>query len=368
MNIDLRKFVDINIQEHVHETVYGTRDVVALFTDYGEKGKTYPEYNNPEKSSNIVVNMQDAHSKYDSYPEASTLLQYLEVYFEHGGSKVAVYEGYDTLTKEDVLSLPDEQICVAYASSSDVYSLLSDLAVSINEDSNVYGIKEKMIFARTTSYSDASSIKNFAVKYSSHIGAEMTMMAYLSKIDVYAVDTVYDYAFTQEVLPAENISNVNFDSLMDDNINVNIMLANVSRACGGNCKDGVEITNNFVRIVLHQTLTARLLQVLTQKIQSNSGISKLYTAIAQEMTYYLSCGYLTTDKVWSDETLQISHNGQNYTIIEKGTALINGYIVKILPMSSLSNEDKQMHRAPLIYLLVADQYSIRKITVNGEVI
>lgn len=354
-NIDLRKFVDINIQKHVDAIISGTRDTVVLFTAYGTKG-----------TINIVSNIAQANVLYYGKTGTENLLKYLSIYFEHNGCKVAVYEGYSTITKADIIALPDEYICIA---STDVsYSALEGLADDLDADTNVYGIKEKLIFARTTLTDDALLTKNFVAKYSSIVGAEMTMLAYLSRIDVYGIDTVFDYAFTQERIAAENISDADFDSLMSNNINVNVFLANASRACGGNCKDGVELTNNYVRIVLHQTLTNRLIQLLTQKIKSNSGLGKIYTAIAQEMSFYLSNGYLTTDKVWSNETLTVSANGKSYTIVEKGTALINGYIVKVLPLESLTDADKLAHKAPLIYIILADQYAIRKLTLNGEVI
>lgn len=351
-NIDLRKFVDINIQKHVDAVISGTRETVALFTDVGNKGTV-----------RIISNLADAKAAYSSNAD---VLKYLTMYFNHNGCKVAVYEGYASITKDDILALPDEYICIASTNMS--YNGLSGLAEDLNLDAAIYGIKEKLIFARTTSFDDMSPTKNFVVKYSSEVGAEMTMLAYLSRINVYGIDTVFDYAFTQESLKSEDITDANFDALMENNINVNIYLANASRVCGGNCKDGTEMTNNFVRIVLHQTLTNRLIQLLTQKIKSNSGLGKIYTVIAQEMAHYLSCGYLTTDKVWSDDSLTVNVNNNSYTIIEKGTPLINGYAVKVLPLSSLTDVDKAQHRAPLIYLIVADQYAIRKITINGEVI
>lgn len=353
MNIDLRHFVDINIQKHIEQTISGTRDTVALFTNVGST-KIRREFNR----------FSEANSFYSSNVNATTLLQYLEVFFEHGGSKIAVYEGHSTVTIEDIKSLPDKEICVASTHLS--FNNMQDLAIAM---SNEYGIKEKLLMARIYTSDDYSvSTKNFVVKYSSHIGAEMTMAAYLSKIDVYKVNTVFDYAYTQELLPAEDISETTFESLMLNNVNVNIYLANASRVCGGNCKDGAELTNNFVRIVLHQTLTDRLIALLTEKIKSNSGLGKIYSTIAQELNYYLNCGYLTTDKIWSNETLSIPYNGEQYTIIEKGTALTNGYIAKVLPLTSLSTADRQLHKAPLIYIIIADQYSIRSITINGEVI
>ena len=353
--IDLRKFVDINIQKHVDAVIKGTRDTTVLFTSYGAKGTV-----------NVVSNIEAVNALYKGKASTDNLIAYATIYFNHSGCKLAIYEGYATVTKDDLTNLPDEYICVASVDST--YSQLEELANQMNDDSTIYGVKEKIIFARNAVITDATSVKNFAVKYSEVTGAEMTMAAYLSKIDTHAVDTVYDYAFTQEKIAASNIDNAQFDTLMTNNYNVDVYLANATRVCGGNCKDGADLTNNFVRIVLHQTLTDTLIQLLTTKLKSNDGLGKIYTAIAREMSYYLNCGYLTTDKIWTDDTLTIVRNDRAYTIIEQGTALINGYTVTILPMSSLTDDEKAQHKAPLIYLIIADQYGIRKITINGEVI
>lgn len=354
MSVSLTNFVDINIQKHVDTIVKGTRDTVALFTDYGNKG-----------TETTINSLAEATEKYYGKSGAEKTYEYLKVYFDNGGVKVIVYEGHNSLSEVDVAALPDDVICVASTLTIAVMKAIAKVRLTI------VGIKEKLILASTTDKSiiDEESVKNFIVKYSSITGAEMTIAAYLSKIDVYKINSVFDYMFTQETIATESISDDEYKKLIAANYNVNIELANASRACGGNCKDGAEITNNFVRIVLHQTLTQRLIQLLTTKLKSNSGLGKIYTTIAQELNYYLRDGYLTTDKIWTDEDWTVvGADGVTYTIIEKGTALTNGYIAKILPLSSLTANDKAEHKAPNIYIVIADQYAIRKIEITGQVI
>ena len=55
-------------------------------------------------------------------------------------------------------------------------------------------------------------------------------------------------------------------------------------------------------------------------------------------------------------------------LIEKNTPLTLGYRVVVLPYSSLSEDDKQNHKCPPIYIFLAESYGIRSITINGEVI
>lgn len=381
-NIDLKKFVDINIQPHVTSVVTGIRDTVVLFT--------------PEGTVNTVTTFTSLANV--PYTEDSITFAYLKQYFDNGGIKAEVHEGiaYSALTKDIITSLDNSKICIACATSSDYleqcYNALKSLAISMNADSNIYGINEKIILASTHldtldfTDTDYASVKNFAVKYSSIPGAEMSIAAYLSQTNIDAIDSIKDYAFTQEQLSyydsdsnsptyqqwvvseGEDIDDETYSVLQAANINVDVDLAGAVRNCGGNCKNGADLVNDYVRIILHQTLTDRLINLLTQKIKNSTGVSKLYVVIAQELERYLNCGYLTTGKVWTDNSLVVTRNNVNYTIISKGDALVNGYAIKILPMASLTDAEKAAHKTPPIYVIIADQYSIRQITINGEVI
>lgn len=358
-DVNLKRFVDINIQPHITKSIDAIRDTIALFTYEGTES-TVKEF------SNLAEVTYDAES--DTY-------KYLKVYFDNGGIKAKVYEGinYSALTKDMLKSLPNELIAVACVASDEnveaCYTALKTLVIAMNADTTVYGINEKFIIARTKNEDiDTASVKNFAVKFSSQLGAEMTIAAYVSQTDINATNSIHDYAFTEEILEEENITDELYDAIQTANMNVDIELANAIRNCGGNCKNGYDLINSYVRIILHQTLTAQLIELLTQKIKSSDGTSKLYAVISQELEKYKNCGYLTTDKMWADKPIVISYNHHSYTIINKGDALLNGYIIKILPMTSLTEEDKAKHSTPPIYVIIADQYGIRKITINGEVI
>ena len=377
-SIDLRKFVDINIKKHVTSFVTGVRDTVVLFTPEGTAG-TITEFDS----------LADV-----TYAENSLTYAYLKNYFDNAGVKVRVYEAtnYDTITKDTLLALDNKYICVVVAATAEnkeaCYVAVKNLAIAMNVDANVYGINEKILITSTniatanlTTADYAASVPNLAVKYSSVLGAEMSIAAYLSQINTDGIDTVRDYAFTEEILSSynqpsnswtiqqgEDITTLQYDAIQTANMNVDIYLANAVRNCGGNCKDGSDVVNSFMKIVLHQTLTDQLINLLAQKIKNATGISKLYTVITQELERYLSCGYLTTDKIWTDNDLKITRNNSTYTIINKGDALTNGYVVRILPMSSLTDAEKTQHSAPPIYVIIADQYSIRKITINGDII
>lgn len=380
--VNLKRFVDINIQPHTTIDVERTRDTIVLFTYEGTSGKVATVTNQALAENTAITGKYEDEST-ATYAYGGDTYNYLAIYFANGGLKARVIEGkaYSALTTNDLTALENKYICVGCVCADNnvesCYSQLKSIATNLNADDKIYGINEKLIIARTEKTDDDSSVKNFAVKYSTIPGAEMTMAAYLSKTDIDEADSIFDYAFTEEVnydswnedsTIAEDIDTDTYDTLMANNENVDIYLANAVRNVGGNCKDGEDLINSYVKIILHQTLTDALLSLLTQKIKNSTGISKIYSVIAQELERYLNCGYLTTYKLWTDSDLVVNYNSANYTIIQKGDALLNGYLIRVLPYYSLSTADKEAHKTPPIYVIIADQYGIRKITIDGEII
>ena len=360
MSIDLKHFVDINIKKHVPAAVVGIRDTVVVFTAEG--------------SSTTPVDVSSYSKATTDLAGMTTTLAYLKVFFDNGGVKARVIGSTALADFGDALAaLDNKYMYVTYADTdanvATTYSTLKNVASTrAASTSGIYGIDEKLILVRTEDYTDSTPVKNLVVKYSNVLGAEMTIAAYLSNINVYREDSVYDYMFTPEDITEEELSDENYDICIRNNINIDIMLANAVRNCGGNCKDGADLVNQFCLIVLHQTLTDQLLLLLSQKIKNATGISKIYAVMSQELDKYLVSGYLTTDKIWTDNDFIVNYNESQYTIIEKGTALDNGYVITILPYESLSNTDKAAHKTPPIYVIIAEQYGIRMITINGEVI
>lgn len=360
--INLKRFVDIDIASRRFRTITATRDTAVLFTPEGTAGTT-----------RIISSLTEAKIYY-TQSDAPTTLKYLTVFFENGGAKCEIIEGkgYATLSANDISALTNDKICVACAipdsSVEDGYTKMKALAVTRAADQTVYGINEKKIIARSEVNTDNASVKNFVKKYSNDLGAEMTIAAYLTAINFYRQNTVKDYAFTSENIVAEDVTDSDFGTLQDNNYNVDVAIGDIPRNLGGNDADGADTVNDYSRIVLTQTVTERLIDLLTQKISGNTGISQIYSVIVEELERYRNSGYLTTDKTWTDEDFSITYGGETYDIIAKGTALTTGYLVRILPLSSLTDADKAAHKAPPVYIILADQYGIRKITINGEAI
>lgn len=362
---DIKRFVDVNIVKHVSGARVGTRKTVVLFTSAGSSGTT-----------RLITSKAEATTHYST---DSDTLAYLNVFFNCGGSSCKVIEdnGIASISADDILALDDEEIIVAVVSpTSDLsaaYSRIKGIRETLNATSSVYGANQKILLARTATYTDDDSIPFLAVKVTDStdiVGAEMSIAAYLSQIDVYGNSTVSDYMFTPEPLREyTGMTDSIYEEIIDNNMNVTSYLANIERNLGGNLKDGDNLVNAYVLIILHQTLTEAVLDVLTQKVAGSTGMSKIYSAIVSELGSYLQNGYLSTDKVWRDNDLVVtSSSGNQYTVIEKNTAISKGYHVSVLPFDALTEQEIAQHKAPPIYVIIADQYGIRAVTINGEVL
>lgn len=376
-DINIKRFVDINIQSNIVASIASTRDTVVLLTSEGtlKNDKTFSSLS--EFTSAYPLPNPNANP-----PVADTMKNtrlYVSMYFNNGGNKLRIIEGVASDKIGDYLSgsntikkLDDDYIVIAYcggtAAIADTYTALKTIAKTRMNDSKIYGINQKIILARTRVTTDTDSITNFGVKYSKIPGAEMTMAAYLSNINVYDLDSIKDYMFTSETITEESSDDDILNNVLTNNENVDMYLANAVRNLGGNLKDGNDLVNQYCLIILHQTLTARLLNLLTTKISGTSGINQIYTTMCNELNRYVNSGYLSLDKVWTKGNKSITYNGASYTIINNNTPLVSGYWVKILPLYSLSQEDQSLKKCPPIYVILATQYGIRSITIDGEVI
>lgn len=395
--INITRFVDINILQHATSTVNATRDTTILFTNEeinkldsgtGKKGSTAAKVD--EEVGTFASYEQWTGAGYGKGTEPHTDA-FVKVYFDNGGNKIKIIKTDDSSFEASVKKLKNEEIVVAYANTAPEtgYSTIKTCASNRNSDSSIYGINQKILLCRYTTSgqignsstkNENSEIQNVCAKYSTVEGAEMTIAAYLSNIDCYGINTIKDYAYT-----VENIEETKDDATtagvattggldelvgyaINNNFNIDVYLAGAVRNVGGNLTNGLDLVNQFTLIVLHQTLTDRLLNLLTTKLKGSSGITSIYTTIASELNRYLTNGYLTTDKVWEDGDYSINVNGTNYLLIPNNTPLNLGYHISVLPFSSLTDEEKSRKECPLIYVFIADSYGIRKITVNGEVI
>lgn len=365
MDINIKRFVNIDIKHRVESSISSIRDTAVLMTSEGTAS-----VNNDEKVFSSYADFaNDA-----TWKQYTNALSYAKIYFENGGIKLRVKLAIKNSAAilAYITSLPTKEIVIAYAGDEaeieKAATSLTEAEGTTDDITKVYGINQKILLARLDAAKDCKAINNFAVKVSKIPGAEMTIAAYLTRLAIYGTDSIQDYAFTSEKIVAEKSDDNVLGAVLTNNMNVDMSLANAIRNLGGNLTNGLDLVNQYVLIVLQQTVTDRLVNLLAQKVKGQTGVSAIYTTIAGELGRYVTNGYLTTDKIWTEDTKTISYNGQTYELIAKNTPLVLGYHITVLPMSSLTDADKAAHKCPPVYIFLAESYGIRSITINGEVI
>lgn len=364
MDINLKRFVNINLQYHEQSSSINNRDTIALLTNEGDS------------KLNSIFDSYKAIKEDETFGKLENVLKYAEIFFNNEGIKLHIYTGISS--NEDITSLiketiPNSEIVICYCGDySEIKEAAKTQTKNLSENTSditkIYGINTKLFLGRTKTSEDCSSIDYFGVKVSNVVGAEMTIAAYLSQLDVYGNNTIQDYCFTQETLTQESNDDEVLESVLQNNMNVDMELAEKVRNIGGNLTNRHDLVNDYVLIILQQTVTEKVLSLLTTKIKGSLGVSSIYTTISSELTNYITNGYLSTDKSWTDETKKVVYNSKTYTLIEKNTQLPLGYKVVVLPISSLSAEDVKNRNCPPIYIFIADSYGIRSVTINGEII
>lgn len=363
--IDIRKFVDVNVIHHSVSTAASTRDTTVMFVDNSDYANIDSIVNSLAGALTLL-----SLSASDAVPE----VYYLKAYFANGGQKLHIKSVTLTGSAEAesivtaIRELPDEEIVVAFPAQ---IAYLASAIAMLNADTGFYGIKIKFAVLGVDYNEDAyvntphliTAILNGSQDESAMIAA------YLSKINISSQNSIKDYDFTVVSGTADALTDAELDITMENNVNCLLKLAGQVRVVGGNTCDSRDLVNEFTLIVLQQTVTEKVLSIITQKLKGEQGCAAINVAIAQELDRYVTNGYLATDKIWKDEDYTITYGNpaQTFVIISKNTALLSGYQVKVLPYSSLTADDKAAHKAPPIYLVLADSYGIRKVTINGEV-
>ena len=384
MSVKLTNFVKIKINHHMMENIGGTRDTAVLFHySSGLVGD----------AKRILLNkMPDFGTQAEptEYRYLIGIENYLTSFFSNGGKNIYVITSNTITNKfvsDELEKVPMEYMVVGFAndtatgSTSLAESVFRSAAEAWNISKENEKIYQKIFVSEIPYYNIATDleayettegavkIELYVLKYGSQ-GIGASVLAYFTRLDVFSTNATQDYAFTtenyNEASSAGYVFNDNdiIERIIALNFNADTKLAGQIKNIGGNDTAGFDLTNQFMLLVLHQTLTEAVLNVLVSKIRYNdSGLCLVMNAIIGQLNQFVSNGYITTNKVWTDPDLYY----EGYKIVGTNTPINNGYKVAILPFESLSPAERAAHQLPKIFVLLADSYSIRKIVIDGEV-
>lgn len=419
MSVDLRNYVQVNINYNEVKPLNRTRDTAILFTVNTNANAPQGRLNShiPENGSEAVdyfTSLADYLYAIEKYNESleeeeqpivdtdqdPILYNYVRCFFANGGVKLKIVGGFELTSADEgvpsedeqkiawilteCVKLKAEQIVITSDAGEAIMEKVARQNVTVNVIGNgintstsisaLSGYKEKMFISSTINPSleitSPDKIPNFVIKFGP-AGIEMTVAAYLTQVNITDPRTIQDYCYTIEDVSmfegAVQDNNDTFVALTNKKFNVNTTLVNNVRNVMGDTISGYDMMNYFIRIILTQTLTDRIVNVLATKIKfDRSGINKVINAITQELNIYKVNGYLNSEFIWTDDDLFYSFNGMDYLVCSRNTPFKMGYKFIVLPINALTQEQRDSHVFPPVYVVIADSMSVRQIVINGD--
>lgn len=419
MSVDLRNYVQVNINYNEVKPLNRTRDTAVLFTVNTNNNAPQGRLNShiPENGSEAVdyfTSLADYLYAIEKYNESlqeeeqpivdtdqdPILYNYVRCFFANGGVKLKIVGGFELTSADEgvpsedeqkiawilteCVKLKAEQIVITSDAGEAIMEKVARQNVTVNVIGNgintstsiaaLSGYKEKMFISSTINPSleitSPDKIPNFVIKFGP-AGIEMTVAAYLTQVNISDPRTIQDYCYTIEDVSmfegAVQDNNDTFVALTNKKFNVDTTLVNNVRNVMGDTISGYDMMNYFIRIILTQTLTDRIVNVLATKIKfDRSGINKVINAITQELNIYKVNGYLNSEFIWTDDDLFYSFNGMDYLVCSRNTPFKMGYKFIVLPINALTQEQRDSHVFPPVYVVIADSMSVRQIVINGD--
>jgi hypothetical protein len=362
MAIDIRNFVNININRNVQLTLDGSRPVVRLY------GTTY---------EGTLIGCNSDYTKFYTSTDNTTAAnitnakdkQFAKVFFANGGCKLMMIKDALPTDTDSLMKIPDEHVILATEATMTAEQI-NTFAEVLN---SLKGIHQKIFVNRITTAPTTTS--SFIVsKYSDVEGSEMAIAAYLSQIKFYENGSPVDYDFTKENITdadgnhdtlGKSLTFTDPDTLIKNSFNFEMQVGEDYYNIGGNSTDGQDVVEQLGIIIMQQDLTTSVFKTLASKVSGQKGIAAIRTAMSEVLDNFVSSGFLITNQVWTKSDLvlpnKVDGNKPNETVITKNTPLSAGYIIH---MFRLSTNLRKVYAA----IVVATNKGIRYVEVDGKAI
>lgn len=366
MAISLNNFVNVNFEAKRYSALVSSYPMSVIISKEAQK-------------DGVFESLDDFQAVYST--TTTELYKAALVYFENGGNTlmVAKREADDTISQ--VLDrIKDQEFIFFYC--SDTVTDVEAQAVGTQLESlkapnkKIYCITDSNENAKdsgqdTTLSSKLANFNYVAMKYSTKTShAATAIMAYFSNINLNGTNTVKDYAKTSERVIAEDLSDTEYNTLMSRNYNVTTKVGNKYEFnCGGNLSNGVAIEEQFGLIAIENDIVSTLMTfLLTKPAMVNASLTSIQVSVQSVLARYTTNGLLRPDAIYTGTGEAVSYNGRNYPLITTNTILTPGYVVYVLPLTALTDNDKATKTAPPVYVYLSVAGTIRKVNVEGVAI
>lgn len=305
-------------------------------------------------------------------PLDTNVINNLRRFFNYDGQELIVVLCDTKIpTADDVQSIKKTfQDFIYYTVSQDIFNSLN--IDDLNKDvSAPYTVRLCLTVKNTTeNETKLAAVKNnniFVKLVDDKVETDdaLSFLAFTTQIRLDGFNTIEDYCYTDEDGLEIIDSKDHYDTWITK-YNFVDKVGNKVLNFGGNLYNGTSIDSDFGVTCIENDIAYALLDIVTSKIRiTPTAQTRVVTAINTVLNRYINNGLILSNSVYSGEDMFIKYNEKTYSIIHKGTTLLNGYYVFTVPVSAISVEDKQNKKFTPIIVVIMTSAGARTISVTG---
>lgn len=388
--VDINKLIDVNFNIVRETTPIGSYKKAVYFmnktanTDFNkyctyllnsENGLTRQKTEGKDNAPLTVDTFNKINSKLGNALNETNVIANLSRFFNYDGQELIVVLCDNKIpTADDVQSIKRTfQDFIYYTVSQDIFNSLTATNIDdLNEDvSAPYTVRLCLTVKNTTeNETKLAAVKNnniFVKLVDTKVGTDdaLSFLAFTTQIRLDGFNTIEDYCYTDEKGLTVLDSKGHYDTWVTK-YNFVDKVGNKVLNFGGNLYDGTSIDSDFGVTCIENDIAYALLDIVTSKIRiTPTAQTRVVTAINTVLNRYINNGLILSNSVYSGEDMFIKYNEKTYSIIHKGTTLLNGYYVFTVPVSAISVEDKQNKKFTPIIVVIMTSAGARTISVSG---
>lgn len=392
--VDINKLIDVNFNIVRETTPIGSykkavyfmnKTANTAFNGYctyllnSENGltrqKTDDKDNAPLTVDTFNKILSDNLTAAESNPLDTNVINNLHRFFDYDGQELIVVLCDNKIpTADNVQTIKRTfQDFIYYTVSQNIFNSLT--ATNIDELNNTVSAPYTVRLCLTVKNTTENETKLAAVKNNNifvklvdttvETDDALSFLAFTTQIRLDGFNTIEDYCYTDENGLEIIDSKGHYDTWITK-YNFVDKVGNKVLNFGGNLYNGTSIDSDFGVTCIENDIAYALLDIVTSKIRiTPTAQTRVVTAINTVLNRYINNGLILSNSVYSGEDMFIKYNEKTYSIIHKGTTLLNGYYVFTVPVSAISVEDKQNKKFTPIIVVIMTSAGARTISVSG---
>lgn len=387
--VDINKLIDVNFNIVRETTPIGSYKKAVYFMNktantafngyctylLNSDGLTRQKTEGKDNAPLTVDTFNKINSELVGVLQETKVIANLSRFFNYDGQELIVVLCDNKIpTADDVQAIKRTfQDFIYYTVSQDIFNSLTATNIDdLNKDvSAPYTVRLCLTVKNTTeNETKLAAVKNnniFVKLVDTTVETDdaLSFLAFTTQIRLDGFNTIEDYCYTDENGLTVLDSKGHYDTWITK-YNFVDKVGNKVLNFGGNLYNGTSIDSDFGVTCIENDIAYALLDIVTSKIRiTPTAQTRVVTAINTVLNRYINNGLILSNSVYSGEDMFIKYNEKTYSIIHKGTTLLNGYYVFTVPVSAISVEDKQNKKFTPIIVVIMTSAGARTISVSG---